>query len=198
MKLRERMVEATGRVVRERGLTGTTTKQIARAAGCAESSIYNHFKDRHELLAAAAEGCLPNSEFIRGFPNRAGSGTVRANMEEFARSALSIFAETVPLWAAVLSDPEVLAAHRRNMGGHQSGLEGAFEVVAAYVAAEQKLGRVEPEADAGTAAELLVGACHSRAFLQGFVTNPSSSDDERFVNGVVGALLIGLAPGGGE
>ena len=55
MKLRERMVEATGRVIRERGLAGTTTKEIAHAAGCAEGSIYNHFGGRHELLAAAGK-----------------------------------------------------------------------------------------------------------------------------------------------
>lgn len=193
MKLRERMVEATGRVIRERGLAGTTTKEIAHAAGCAEGSIYNHFGGRHELLAAAAEGCLPNSGLVRQFPGRAGFGTVRGNLEEFANTALSIFSETVPLWAAVLSDPEVLAAHRRSTGGGRSGLEGAFEAVADYVAAEQKLGRVGRRADPSAAAEILVGACHSRAFLRSFETDPEASHD-RFVDGLVGTLLVGLAP----
>lgn len=192
MRLRERIVEATGRVVRERGLVGTTTKVIAREAGCAEGSIYNHFEDRRELLATAAECCLPNSGFVREFPGLAGNRTVRANLEEFARVALETFLETVPLWAAVLADPEILAAHRRNAGGQRSGLETAYEALAAYVEVEQRVGRVDSSVDAQAVAELLVGACHSRAFLRGFESDPDVSD-EQFVEKLVAALMIGLA-----
>ena len=194
MDMRQRMVEATGRVMRSRGLAGTTTREIAREARCAEGSIYRHFENRQELLAAAAEGCLPNTQFVRSFAARAGEGTVRGNLEDFARVALSTFAGSVPLWAAVLSDSGVLAAHRRNNGG-RSGLEDAFEAVASYVTAEKELGRVNTGVDAQAVAELLIGACHSRAFLRGFMSEPEEHD-ERFFGGLVEALLAGLAPNG--
>lgn len=51
--MRDRILAAAVSVMRERGVAHTTTKEIARVAGVAEGSIYNHFADKAELVAAS-------------------------------------------------------------------------------------------------------------------------------------------------
>ncbi|HZU16911.1 MAG TPA: helix-turn-helix domain-containing protein, partial [Candidatus Dormibacteraeota bacterium] len=41
--MRERIVAAAARVIRERGVVNATTREIAREAGVSEGSLYNHF-----------------------------------------------------------------------------------------------------------------------------------------------------------
>src|SRR6266511_2411309 len=51
--MRERIVAAAIQVIRERGVTRATTKEIARAAKVSEGSIYNHFENKTALFGAA-------------------------------------------------------------------------------------------------------------------------------------------------
>ena len=50
--LRRRIIEAADTLIREHGIAGATTREIARAAGCAEGSIYVHFEDKIDLVIA--------------------------------------------------------------------------------------------------------------------------------------------------
>jgi len=47
---RSSILEAAERVIRDRGMSSATTKEIARQAGCAEGSIYRYFQDKHTLM----------------------------------------------------------------------------------------------------------------------------------------------------
>ena len=44
-----------------RGYGGTSVRQLARAAGIKESSLYNHFASKQELLDAVIERAKPAS-----------------------------------------------------------------------------------------------------------------------------------------
>ncbi|MGZ3602210.1 MAG: TetR/AcrR family transcriptional regulator, partial [Ktedonobacterales bacterium] len=49
---RERLMDATERIIREQGIMAVTTKDIACAAGLAEGTLYRHFQDKVDLLLA--------------------------------------------------------------------------------------------------------------------------------------------------
>src|SRR6266516_4681661 len=51
--MRERIVAAAIQMIRERGVTHATTREIARAAKVSEGSIYNHFENKTALFGAA-------------------------------------------------------------------------------------------------------------------------------------------------
>jgi AcrR family transcriptional regulator len=53
--LREALVEAALRLIREKGLAGFTFADAARAAGVSTAAPYRHFRDRDALLAAVAQ-----------------------------------------------------------------------------------------------------------------------------------------------
>jgi AcrR family transcriptional regulator len=197
---RDRIVEAAGRVMRERGLARTTTKEIAREAGFSEGTLYKHFDGKEELFLAVLAERLPSFVALsKELPGRAGRETVRQILEEVARTALAFYAEGVPISASVFSEPGLLARHGEELRRRGAGPHRANEAVAAYLSAEQRLGRVRGDADPETAAAMLLGSCFQRAFLRSFLAEEAvPGREERFARGVVDTLMRGLSPGGQE
>ena len=160
MGTRERLIEAAERVMRERGIAGATTKEIARAAGMSEGTLYNHFTSKEEIvLTVLNERLPPFVALIRSLPGRAGSGTVRGTLEEVASAALAFYHDAIPMGASFFADPELLARHRALLQAREAGPQRANEAVAAYLCAEQERGRLYVEVDATALAYLLLGAC---------------------------------------
>jgi AcrR family transcriptional regulator len=57
--MRDQLLDAARDVLREKGIMGATTREIARAAKCADGTLYNHFRTREELFLALFERTLP-------------------------------------------------------------------------------------------------------------------------------------------
>jgi AcrR family transcriptional regulator len=51
----ERLLDAFADLVAERGIEGTTLAAVAERAGLARSAIYNHVRDKHDLVLAHTE-----------------------------------------------------------------------------------------------------------------------------------------------
>ena len=51
---RERIIDATLTLVGEHGMAGVTMVAVARAAGVARATLYNHYPDVPSILADAA------------------------------------------------------------------------------------------------------------------------------------------------
>ncbi|MFI1382255.1 TetR/AcrR family transcriptional regulator [Embleya sp. NPDC020886] len=56
---RQRILDAAEHLMRTLGLARTTTKEIARAAGCSEAALYKHFTGKEELFVAVLQERLP-------------------------------------------------------------------------------------------------------------------------------------------
>ena len=195
-RTRERMVEAAGRVMRDKGLAHATTKEIAREAGYSEGAIYKHFESKEELfLRVLAERLPPFVDVLGELPRRAGRGTVGGVLEEVAGAALAFYGESFPMSVSVFSEPELLARHREEVERRGAGPRKANEALAAYLEAERNLGRVREGADPEATAAMLLGACFQRAFFGSYYGEDAPARDEGFVAGVVGALMRGLSPG---
>lgn len=162
---RDRLLESTRSVVREAGYAHASTRAIAQAAGVAEGTIYRHFPDKASLfLAAVVEANNPIVEWVTSLPARAGQGTVEANLADALVRLAGLRHQLVPLELAFAADPE-LAAHRRQAlaAAGDTLPAGPPEAVAAYLAAEQRLGRIRQDVDPREAAALILGALFSLA-----------------------------------
>jgi AcrR family transcriptional regulator len=195
---RERIVEAAERVMRERGLARSTTKEIAREAGFSEGTLYKHFESKEDLFLHVLAERLPSFVALsKELPGRAGVGAVGETLEEVAKTALAFFAQGMPIIASIFSEPALLARHTQEIRRKGGGPQRANEAVSAYLHAEQGLGRVRRDADPEAAAAMLLGACFQRAFLRQFLAEDSEpAGEERFAEDVVGFLMLGLSPGG--
>jgi AcrR family transcriptional regulator len=190
---RRRLIEATRSVVSEVGYAHASTRAIARAAGVAEGTIYRHFPDKTSLfLAAVVAANAPVIEWVTTLPARAGQGTVEGNLADAANRLVGLRDQILPLELAIAADPELAAQRRATIAAAGSSLPpGPPEAVAAYLAAEQRLGRVRAGIDAGEAAAVLLGLLFALAGM------PGIGDEDlgpARVASAVGLLVHGIEP----
>lgn len=196
MPTKEQILHAARGVIQTQGLSRATTREIARAAGCAEGSIYKHFADKDDLLICALQDVAPPFFMLLGsLESRAGQRTVKANLEEIAREAVPFFSSVLPVSATLFSHPDLLVDYRKLMKENDVGPQRVYELLSSYVRAEQKLGRITPKAKPPAVAALLMGACYQFAALK-HLLEPGLMplEEDRFPGEVVRTLLEGLTP----
>jgi AcrR family transcriptional regulator len=190
---RQLILDGAKKVVREKGLAGATTREIARAVGCADGTLYVHFADRVELfLALLRQSLPPMTGPLRELEYLAGRGTVRANLETVVRGALAFMQEIVPLAASLFAEPELLRAHQEELRRCDEGPHISIAAVESYIRGEQRLGRVDKRVNPQIVYVLLFGACLHRVFISHFLGHPIGPSDEVFVKQVVATTINGL------
>jgi AcrR family transcriptional regulator len=190
---RARLIDATLAVVNEVGYAHASTRAIAQAAGVAEGTIYRHFPDKASLFfAAVLESNAPIVAWVTTLPGRAGEGTVEDNLTDAAVRLAGLRDQIIPLELAIAADPELTAQRRRVMAAAGPSLPpGPPEAVAAYLAAEQRLGRVRADLDPGEAARVLLGALFALGAM------PATADESLSPDRVASAVRLivrGIAP----
>ncbi|WP_163509640.1 TetR/AcrR family transcriptional regulator [Fodinicola acaciae] len=189
---RDRMLDAAAHVMRVRGLARATTKEIAKEAGFSEAALYKHFSDKTDLFVAVLTERVPSdlNGLLAGLPDAVGRKPVREVLEEVARTAVGFYRQTFPIAGSLFSDPRLLAAHRRALAERGSGPHIPRDLLAGYLAAEQRAGRIKPATDPTAAAQLLLGACLQTAFLETFSTE--SADPAETASVLVSTLVNGF------
>ena len=209
--MRDRILAAAVSVMRDRGITSTTTKEIARVAGVAEGSIYNHFANKTALVAACmAEVAGGIREALVRLTGRVGEGTVDDNLAELAEAEIAFFADLLPITGPVLGDPSLRewlrdggprTAEDRPGGDTPPGPVLGHAVLIAYLEAEQRAGRVAPYARPPYLAATLIGACHQYAFVR-LLSPPEAmaevaglpADPAEYAREIVGTVMMGHHP----
>lgn len=195
METRDRILLAAREVIRTRGLVRATTREIARAAGVSEGTLYNHFTNKEEMFLNAL-GDLPSGfvSLVRELPGRAGAKTVRANLMELALAGLDFYGDAIPMGASILADPELLSRHRELLAARGAGPQRANEAVAAYIRAEQALGRASSATDPEATAYLLLGALYQRVYWREFLGHEVDPEaDRKFVERLMETLSHALS-----
>lgn len=201
--MRGRILSAAVSVMRERGVAGTTTKEIARVAGVAEGSIYNHFANKSELIAACmAEVAGGVRGALARLMGRVGEGTVEGNLTELAEAQIAFSTDLLPITGPVLGD-HTLREWLRRGGPHQDegprpGPALGHAGLIAYLEAERRAGRLTEDARPPYLAAALIGACQQYAFL-GLFTTPDvmadaaelPADPAEYARAVVRVVMAG-------
>jgi AcrR family transcriptional regulator len=194
---RQRLIAATTRLLCERGLARTSTRDIARAARVAEGALYHHFADKAELLLAAIQAGMGEfREVVDNLALQVGRRSVRANLEQVARAALEFHLKVAPMVCSLYSDRPLLLRVREILDRQKLGLGESAAALAAYLQAEQRLGRVASGAKPRAAAELLLAGCFNAAMREHFSCRTPPL--RHGVRDMVGTLLEGLMPGARE
>jgi len=191
------ILDAAAEVMRSRGLANATTKEIARAAGFSEATLYKHFADKAALLVAVLQERSPAfASLARALHGRAGAATVEENLARVAAAAIAFYRQGFPMMASIFSDPEMLAAHRAGLGRQGAGPQNANEGVIAYLEAERGLGRLPADVDPVALSGLLLGACFQHAFLSHMAPAPYAiRPDDAAARAFAHTLIAPLATG---
>ena len=190
---RAKLIEATISVVREVGYAHASTRAIAEEAGVAEGTIYRHFADKASLFfAAVLESNAPVVAWVSTLPARAGERTVEDNLTDGAVQLVGLRDQILPLELAMAADPELAAQRRQAMAAAGTSLPpGPPAAVAAYIAAEQRLGRIRADVDPEEAASVLLGLLFAMGTMPS-IANEGPSPDR--VASAVRMLIRGIEP----
>ncbi|PSL02194.1 TetR family transcriptional regulator [Haloactinopolyspora alba] len=198
MTTRDRILDAAARIMRTDGVAGATTKEIAREAGFSEATLYKHFSDKADLFKGVLRERLPDLvTTLDRLSDRPGRGSVRDTLVEVATAALAFYADGFPMMAGLFAERSRLDEHVAGLRQTGGGPGAPNRQLAAYLRAEQRLGRVHADVDAEAAAMLLFGACLHHALTAAFADEPSA-EHTITAERLVGTLLAGVAGGAGD
>lgn len=191
---RVRLIDAAHQLMLTKGLARTTTKEIAKAAGCSEAALYKHFLSKEELFVVVLQERLPKVD-LRDLIADPGAGerSVEENLTDIARQAALFYEQSFPIAASLYAEPRLKERHDAAMRELGTGPHLPIRGVDTYLRAEQTAGRVRPDADTYAAASLLLGACAQRAFAYDATATgepPQPLDD--FAASLARTLLNGL------
>jgi AcrR family transcriptional regulator len=190
-------------VMQTRGLARTTTKEIARAAGYSEATLYKLFDDKFDLFLGVLFERLPTVGVTDSdAASLVGTGSLAGNLLRIVVEMTGYYRAVLPIGMSVFSDSDLLARHRVAVRARGPGPERMSDGVRDYLAAEQAAGRVAAAAPIAGAAMALVGACMHEALLWCFNegdAEPIAEDAPRvdaFAAEVVATILpaLGQAP----
>jgi AcrR family transcriptional regulator len=189
---RDQILSATEKVLRSRGLSGTTTRQIAETVGCSEGALYVHFKGRVELLLAVLEESLPDMlQPIRALADSAGKSTPQKNLEKALKGIFLFHRRVTPMIAGLFAEPDLLERYRKSLARGAKGPGRAISNLAEYIHQEQNLGRIPSQVDPHVAATTLMSASFFRAFTEKFFGEPGGPPVRQFFRQVVAAVTSG-------
>jgi AcrR family transcriptional regulator len=196
--IRRHILAAAEEIIQDRGVRAATTRAIAQRAGCAEGSIYRYFVDKHALFMEIVRTRFPQFlELISTLPDRAGTATVRKNLEEVARTALGFYRAIVPVVVGAMAERELLEEQRRHFQETKGGPMKAVVAVSTYIRKEQRLGRISEKVSPEHATRTLLGACSSQALLEELIGDEAVlGTDDQFAREIVRTVMEGLNPRG--
>jgi AcrR family transcriptional regulator len=174
---RPEIIAAALELIRTQGLARITTRSIAEQAGCSEAALYVHFESRLKLLLAVLEESLPEMLVpLRALEQSIGSSTPQQNLTKVLRAIFAFHEHVVPMVCGLFADTELLTAYRESLTDNNKGPQGAITRIQRYIAAEQRLGRLDKKLDADLAATTLMATSFFKAFTSQFLGQPGPSD----------------------
>lgn len=159
---RRKIVLAAEKVIRAKGYANATTKEIARAAGVAEGTLYNHFVDKFDVfIAALMEARPPFSEQMQELSATLLSKPLplEKKLARVIRLLLGFYEAIVPLSASILADPELRNRYEEALRVGHRGPGRGVEQLAEYLRQEREQGNVQRGIDLEVVAAGLLSTC---------------------------------------
>jgi len=190
---RARLLDATRRVMAERGVAGCTTKEIAREAGVAEGTIYNQFQDKADLYLSVAAELIP--EFFRGLEDDPGRKPPRALLIKLANNTIETMSELIPILCGVIGEPELRAGAHDRWAANRAAGKGTPLGLTEYFSAAQEAGTIGDRLEPAILARMFLGTVFHHTFMR-LLAGESNLEltGRRFVEAVVDAILAAAGP----
>lgn len=187
---RSDILRAAEKLMHSRGLSGVTTRQIAKEVGCSEGALYVHFKGRLELLLAMLEESLPGMlKPLGALRESVGSGSPQENLMRAVGAIFKFHQRIVSASAGLFAEPELLTAYRNSLRHEGKGPHLSMGVLEEYIVSEQRLARIDSKVDAKLAAYLLMASSFFRAFNEQFFGKPMQPVWSTFVERMVATVV---------
>lgn len=185
---RTEILEAAAQVFAERGYENTTTRDIAAAVDLGESTLYNYFQNKREILRAIID--LKRAEMDR-FLAQIDQIEGRAGLITLIDQAMALWLTRVHFTRTVigeaLRDAEITGLVKDN-------LARILALIKDYLARHIRAGRFRA-VDPDRTAQMVVGLFFSvhLPFLYGAQPLPTPGERRQYAEAMADLLLTGLA-----
>lgn len=157
------LLDTALRIAEAEGWGAVTTRRLAEAIDYSQPVVYQHFKNRDELIrTVVVEGFVALTGLVEDVAGSAGTGT----LEDVCRAYLDFGTTRPRLYEAMFARPTSLPFAEEDTPPE---VRGAFEALAAVIAGERPGAARDSEATAqaetAAAAELLWACCHGLVAL---------------------------------
>ena len=145
------IVEAAIRVFTDGSYRGTTTAEIAHAAGVSEPILYRHFASKRDLYLAALDRAWNEARTVWE-ATLAGADDVRAGLEAVARGHVAVRGcklQLAELWVQALSEASEDPELRRHLRAH---MRDVHDFLASVIRRGQEQGCLAADRDPDTEA----------------------------------------------
>ncbi|GAA1754453.1 TetR/AcrR family transcriptional regulator C-terminal domain-containing protein [Nonomuraea sp. AD125B] len=131
---------------------------------------------------------------LHDLAHRIGKGTVADNLQPIARAGIQYYIDVQSAALPAFTSPNVTVRFRQAVRDTGLGPWTEAAPLAAYLAAEQRIGRVRADADPEASARLLIAGCFHRAYVEMFVGEDTCPSREASAREVVRELRLEPAP----
>jgi len=188
---REAILGAALDLLRERGASRLTTREVASRAGVSEGSLFYHFTDRTGLLTAVIEDAL--GALALGYPD--GSSAPAATFEQFAAGLAQFLDRALIVLVAAQSDSELRTGMADFMRRNNFGPHRGVESLAAYLRSQQAQGTIRDDVDPEAVAMMLLGPVFMQVSQRQMIS-AEYGDAMPGPDRIVASLITMLAPPG--
>jgi hypothetical protein len=126
---------------------------------------------------------------LQTLQQRMGRGSAQANLAVALGGIYRFHQQVTPLAAGLFAEPALLAAYRASLARQGKGPHLSMQVLQNYIAAEQRLGRIDQRADPKLAAYLLMSASFFRAFSEQSFGGAMTPSWSKLVKQLIAALV---------
>ena len=184
---RQQLFAAAERILLRDGPQALTSRAVTTEAGCAKGVLHRHFADFDDFLADLVRDRITRLDGqAAALRDAAGTGTVAGHLTEVLTDLFGSVA--LAIVALITFRDDLRARLRTTTPTGVPLLSEAAAMLAGYLAAEQALGRLAPEADVATLAPTLLGAGHL-LFAGGGPSPPAPDAVHRMVTTVLASAL---------
>lgn len=193
MRTRERLLLAAWSLFAEHGYEGTSIGDVAQEAGVGVGTVYHHFADKRALLLETVNH-FERTPLVEGSDGRSGALELALQEEDVPRALVAVCRLAVEMrhrYPSIYSlarelarrDPEFAACCDRIDAAHRGRLRADIE-------AGQRAGKVRPEVDAESGAQIIHALL--RASLHEIGTSPEDQRDARIeaLASMIGRYLL--------
>ena len=196
--LRDHLVAAADELLDQAGPGTLTTRQIAHHAAVSDGVLYNHFRDKDELLIAALvrrytrlverfEGRL-----VEGSAAEKGSGALAGWLQAYTRALRDLDADALHLAAGLLAAPELLQRFWLEIHRLPLGLERLQGPLLERLAAGTAVGQLRAGADPRAAMTALFGLAAMHALTLRLNPGAEQASNDRQLEAGVDLIWEGL------
>jgi AcrR family transcriptional regulator len=185
---RERILEAALKVFSRDGISGATTREIARVAKVNEVTLFRYFKNKNELLRQAVMCSASRYEQVFAEASLEPPDDLRRTVQSYAQAYANKLRENEDLVRTFMGELNRHLKLWRSL--FALAAKSSRQKFIAYLKAGQKAELVRADLDAETAADALTGM-----LVSGMLRRPltdSFYSNQRYVETCVALFLKGI------